>query len=130
MSSRSKHKAMLAPKVEPIPHTLDIEAGMKRVKDIADAVKRGYDKGYEEGCEHGRTEATNFTTYTMCAALGLAMNDLYGFGKKRVTRTLNLAAKYMLESFTTREIMEEVYKRIGFEFVDDPVSGNLVEEIE
>lgn len=130
MSSRSKQKAMLRPRIEPVARPLDIESGMKRVKDINDAVKRGFDKGWEEGYDQGRTEATNFTTYTMCAALGLALNDLFGFGKRRVTRTLNLAAQYMFDSFTTREIMEEVYKRIGFEFVDDPVSGNLVEEID
>ena len=81
-----------------------------------------YNRGFEDG--------KNFAGWAMCAALGLAMNDLYGFGKKRVTRTLNLAARYMFKSFTTRELIEEVYKRIGFEFADDPVSGNLVEEID
>lgn len=88
------------------------------------------DEAYQRGYEEGSKNASEFSGYAMCAAMGLAMNDLFGFGKKRVTRTLNLAAKYMIESFTTREIMEEVYKRIGFEFADDPVSGNLVEEID
>lgn len=104
----------------------DIEAGMKRIKELADATKKGYDTGYEKG----HADATRFSSYAMCAAIGLALNDLHGFGKTRVTRVLNLAGKYMFESFTTREIMEKVYKRIGFEFADDPVSSDLVEEID
>ena len=91
-------------------------------KDVDDAYQRGY--------EEGNKRATEFSSYAMCAAMGLALNDLFGFGKKRVVRTLNLAAEYMINSFSTREIMEEVYKRIGMEFVDDPISGNWVEEIE
>lgn len=87
-------------------------------KDLDDEYQRGVD------------DANKFASYAMCAALGLALNDLYGFGKTRVTRVLNLAGKYMFESFTARELIEQVYKRIGFEFVDDPVSGNLVEEVE
>lgn len=88
------------------------------------------DEAYQRGYEEGNRRATEFSSYAMCAALGLALNDLYGFGKKRVVRTLNLASEYMINSFTSRELMEEVYKRIGMEFVDDPVSGSLVEEIE
>ena len=91
-------------------------------KNLKDEYHRGYEKGYED--------AKEFVGFSMCAALGLAMNDLYGFGKKRVTRTINLAAQYMFNAFTEREIMEEVYNRIGFEFADDPISGNLVEEID
>ncbi len=88
------------------------------------------DEAYQRGFEEGNKSATEFSSYAMCAAMGLALNDLYGFGKKRVVRALNLAAEYMLNTFTTREIMEQVYERIGFEFADDPVSGKLVEEIE
>lgn len=88
------------------------------------------DEAYRKGFEEGNKSATEFSSYAMCAAMGLALNDLYGFGKKRVVRALNLAAEYMLNTFTTREIMEQVYERIGFEFADDPVSGKLVEEIE
>lgn len=89
-------------------------------------MKREYHIGYEKGYE----DAKEFVAFSMCAALGLAMNDLYGFGKKRVVRTINLAAQYMFNSFSSREIMLEAYKRIGFEFDDDPISGTLVEEVE
>lgn len=88
------------------------------------------DEAYQRGYEEGSKNSTEFSSYALCAAMGLAMNDLYGFGKKRVVRTLNLAAEYMLNSFTTREIMEQVYERIGMEFVDDPVSGKMVEEVD
>ena len=91
-------------------------------KDVDDAYKRGY--------EEGNKNATEFASYAMCAAMGLALNDLYGFGKKRVVRALNLAGEYMLNTFTTREIMEQVYERIGFEFADDPMSGHMVEELD
>ena len=108
----------------------EIEAGMKRIKELTEATTKGYNEGWEKGYEKGQEDASRFNSYTMCAAMGLALNDLYGFGKTRVTRVLNLAGKYIFESFTSREIMEQVYERIGFEFTDDPVSGNLVEEIE
>lgn len=93
-----------------------------RPEDVDEAYKRGY--------EEGNRNATEFSSYAMCAAVALALNDLHGFGKQRVCRVLNLAAKYMLETFTTREIMDQAYERIGFEFADDPVSGNIVEEKE
>ena len=130
MSSRSKHKAIIREHNIVKTQPPSIEDGMKRIKELDAAVKKGWDKGYSEGYETGRAKATEFASYAMCAAVGLALNELFGFGKKRVTRTLNLAGKYMFESFTTREIMEEVYKRIGFEFADDPVSSDLVEEID
>ena len=108
----------------------EIEAGMKRIKELTEATTKGYNEGWQKGYDKGHEDATKFSSYTMCAAIGLALNDLYGFGKTMVTRVLNLAGKYMFETFTTKEIMEQVYERIGFEFVDDPVSGNLVEEID
>lgn len=86
------------------------------------------DEAYQRGRAEGSRSASEFSGYTMCAAVALALNDLYGFGNKRICRTLNLAAEYMINTFTTREIMEQAYERLGFEFVDDPVSGRLVEE--
>jgi hypothetical protein len=36
----------------------------------------------------------------------------------------------MIESFTSIELVEEAYKRVGLEFSNDPITGNLVEEVE
>lgn len=87
-------------------------------------------EAYQRGVEDGTTRANESNSFTFCAAIALALNDLYGFGKKRSTRAINLAAKYMIDSFTTIEIVEEAYKRVGLEFSNDPVTGNLVEEVE
>ena len=123
MSKRSKRKNV--PRVPQKP--VGIEEGMQRVKKLVDATKKGYQQGWDEGYEKGRAEATEFSTYVMCPALALALHDLYGFGKKRTCRALNLAGKYMIEAFTSRELIAEAYKRCGFEFDDDPLTGNLVE---
>ena len=108
----------------------EIEAGMKRIKELTEATTKGYNEGWQKGYDKGQQDATEFSSYAFCAALALALNDLHKFGKQRVVRVLNLAGKYMFESFTSREIMEEAYKRIGFEFADDPMSGDLVEEVD
>ena len=108
----------------------EIEAGMKRIRELTDAATKGYNEGWQKGYDKGRQDAQQFTCYAFCAALALALNDLHKFGKQRVVRVLNLAGKYMFESFTSREIMEEAYRRIGFEFADDPMSGDLVQEVD
>lgn len=88
------------------------------------------DEAYQKGVRDGTLQTQERDSFNFCAAIALALNDLYGFGKKRSTRAINLAAQYMLESFTTLEIIEEAYKRIGLEFANDPVTGHMVEEVE
>ena len=88
------------------------------------------DEAYQRGVRDGGARASESDSFSFCAAIALALNDLYGFGKSRSTRAINLAAKYMIESFTSIELVEEAYKRVGLEFSNDPVTGNLVEEVD
>ena len=91
-------------------------------RDLATSYNEGYNVGFED--------AKQFTYRCMCAAIGLALNDLHGFGRSRVVRVLNRAAWHMFNTFTEREIMDQVYERIGFRYEDDPITGHLVEEVE
>ncbi len=88
------------------------------------------DAAYQRGVQDGTLQTQERDSFNFCAAIALALNDLYGFGKRRSTRAINLAAEYMLNSFTTLEIVEEAYKRVGLEFANDPLTGHLVEEVE
>ena len=128
MSKRSKRKQPNVVPVQPVRN--EIEAGMQNLQKILDATKKGYERGFNEGYELGRQEGSDFAAFAMCPAFALALNDLYGFGKIRSTRALNLAGEYMLKAFTTRELIEEAYKRLGFEFADDPLTGHMVEVCE
>ena len=88
------------------------------------------DEAYQRGVADGTARANENNSFYFCAAIALALNDLYGFGKSRSTRAINLAAQYMIESFTTLEIVQKAYERVGLEFANDPVTGHLVEEVE
>lgn len=88
------------------------------------------DDAYQRGLNDGIVQTQESDSYYFCAAIALALNDLYGFGKRRATRAINLAAKYMLESFTSVELVQEAYKRVGLEFADDFLTDHMVEEVE
>lgn len=88
------------------------------------------DEAYQRGLNDGAQQTQENDAYYFCAAIALALNDLYGFGKARSTKAINLAAKYMLESFTSVELVQEAYKRVGLEFADDFLTGYMVKEVE
>ena len=127
MSKRSKHKGT-SPNIPPKP--VSITEGMQRIKQLADATNKGYEQGLQDGFEQGRAEATKFASYAMCAAVALALHELHGFGSMRACRVLNLAGRKMFDAFTSRELIEEAYKEMGFAFEENPMTGDLVEEVE
>lgn len=89
-------------------------------------VEEAYQRGLREGAQ--RTQEND--GYYFCAGIALALNDLYGFGKVRSTKAINLAAKYILESLTSAELAQEAYDRVGLEFADDFLTGYMVREVE
>ena len=77
----------------------------------ADDLKHEYNRGFSDGFH----EASPATFKTIYAAICLALNDKYGFGKKRCIDALNVIDQYVINSLTSAEAIEEVYKRIGIQ---------------
>lgn len=84
-----------------------LEAGGITTKDLDAA----YDKGLLEGFQ-----ASTMDTVTACyAAFCLALNDLHGFGMRRCHRVLKLAHEKMTLMIDSRDLVEEVYRRMKLE---------------
>ena len=71
-------------------------------------LKRSYDDGYNAGF----ADAAPATFKTIYAAICLALNEKYGFGQKRCIDVLNAVDRYVVDSLTSAEAIEEVYKRM------------------
>lgn len=67
--------------------------------------KRQFEAGYSKGCEN--------TLKTVYAAICLAANDRYGFGRKRCKDLLLAVDQHVLMSLTSVEAMDAVYERMG-----------------
>lgn len=67
-----------------------------------------YSKGYEAGFMAGGDPVLKSCYAAMC----LALNDLYGFGHKRCLDVLRATEGHMLETLSSQEAIEEVYKRM------------------
>jgi len=69
-------------------------------------------KDLERNYERGRLDGIN-GTYKICfAAACLAMNDLHGFGGLRCQKVLERMQHYIIESLTSAEAVNDVYKRM------------------
>lgn len=69
-------------------------------------------------------------TYKICfAAVCLALNDLHGFGGKRCDRVLNKMQRYIIDSLSTAEAIEDVFERMGLSLdFGDPSSWVRLED--
>lgn len=75
------------------------------VKDLRNEWDRGYNAGFKEAAE---------PVIRGCyAAICLALNDLHGFGQKRCADVLRALDEHLTMSLTSKEAIDEVYKRMG-----------------
>lgn len=79
---------------------------------IAD-LERNYEKGYTAGFN----AASEPMYRMMMAAICLALNDLHGFGKKRLKDVLQAVDQKVLYSLTSVELVDEVFEKTGLEIV-------------
>lgn len=84
---------------------------------------------YEKGRNDGFHEAAEPIWQGCFAAVCLALNDLYGFGKKRCSDVLNAVDQHMAYTLTTEEAIQEVFQRIGLE-LDFSEPFDRVREVE
>ena len=75
---------------------------------VAD-LKENYDKGWQDGFH----ESGDMVIRSCYAAICLALNDLHGFGQKRCMDVLNAVDEHMTMTLSSREAIDEVYKRMG-----------------
>ena len=80
-----------------------------------EAAKKAYEMGHHAG---GRVVTDNIGT-TFTAAMCLALNELYGFGKKRLCDIMDRMNTIMLETFTTADAVQKVYKQLGLRFSEE-----------
>lgn len=73
-------------------------------KDLED----NYNKGWSDGF----TKAAEPVIQAAYAAVCLALNELYKFGSKRCSDVLNCMDGHMMYSLTSKEAIDEVYKRM------------------
>ena len=70
-------------------------------------------KNYEKGHADGFKDASDCIVKGCYAAVCLALNDLYGFGKKRCCDVLNAIDNHMAMTLVSEEAIEEVWQRMG-----------------
>ena len=75
-------------------------------------LEKEYQKGYDEGC--GVVSKNLGTMYT--SAMMLALNDLHGFGGKRLCTLMDKMNEYMTNFLSSADAVMEVYDRFGLQF--------------
>lgn len=90
---------------------------MMKVHVANDVIQKAYDKGYDAGA----LMITENLGTTFTAAMCIALHELYGFGRKRLCDLMERMNSEMLDTFTTQEAVQNVYKKLGLRFSkDDP----------
>lgn len=68
---------------------------------------------YELGLSDGRNEGIEFTIKTVYAASALALNEIAGYGHKRVTRFMRRMDEIVTTAITSDEVIDEVFEKFG-----------------
>ena len=90
-------------------------------KDLEKAFAEGYNAGFSEACP-----ATFETIY---AAVCMVLNEKHKFGRKRCIDVLNAIDQFVMESLTSKEAIDAVYKRMGL-YIDFGDAFERVKEME
>ena len=82
-------------------------------QDLQENYKRGYDEGVKE--------ANQRVSVIFAAAMCEALHDHYGFGRKRLCDVAGYMCEVMVETFTTQDAIDRVFKKTGLRFTkEDP----------
>ena len=80
-----------------------------------EVIEKAYLKGHDAG---GKLISDNIGT-NFTAAMCLALHQLHGFGRKRICELMERMNEIMLETFTTADAVQRVYKEMGLRFSDE-----------
>lgn len=87
------------------------------MKALEDAYKEGVERGFEEGSK----DASDRIGIIMTSAMCLALSELHGFKRQRLHKIMGRMCEIMVETLTSNEIVQRVYKELGLRFDDsDP----------
>ena len=76
-------------------------------------------KAYEKGVDDGGTTITENLGITFTAAMCRTLHEKYGFGKKRLVEIMGRMNEIMLNTFTTIDAVQSVYREIGLKFTEE-----------
>ena len=92
------------------------------LEDVRNAETEAFNKGVNAGIES--------TMRTCYAAICMALQERYGFGRKRCKDVLNDVDERITMSLTSEEAIQEVYDRMGLEIVfRDSMPGDRIQEV-
>lgn len=92
------------------------------LEDVRNAETEAFNKGVNVGIEN--------TMRTCYAAICMALQERYGFGRKRCKDVLNDVDEKITMSLTSEEAIQEVYDRMGLEIVfRDSMPGDRIQEV-
>lgn len=92
------------------------ERAIKKLKETGDAFRRTNpmaEEVHRQGYEEGWKAACDFCMRICYAASTLALHDLEGYSTKRNTRFLRLMDRYVTDTLTSEEIIEEAFSKAG-----------------
>lgn len=109
-----------APKKKPVGHNLTTEEKKARLLKngiTVEDLQRNYELGYAKGIK----DASMPTIKVIYAAVCLAMNKHWGFGRKRCVKLLRAVDEQLLETLTSAEAVQAVWDKMHLELhFDEP----------
>lgn len=80
-----------------------------------DERKKMLEKAIAECEEKARTQAVDYTFRCIYAAVLLASQEVYGFGRKRAWRLIKRVDEIVCTTLDTEEIIQQVWEKMGLE---------------
>lgn len=111
--NRQQRRAQKKEKV-PAYHRLTIEERKEKLMRNG-ITPEDLTRAYENGYNHGFSDACPSTFKSIYAAVCLVLNEKHGFGRKRCRDVLNAVDTCVIDQLTSTEAIDAVYEKIGLE---------------
>lgn len=93
-------------------------------------LKQNYQHGYDDGYKAGSKRKIEPIMKMAYAAACLALNELHGFGTKRVEAVLQRMDEKIVYALSSEEMIDEVLERFGFRIdFESPFAGERIESL-
>lgn len=91
-------------------------------------LKQNYQHGYDDGYKDGSKRKIEPLMKMAYAAAALSLNELYGFGTKRIEAVLQRMDEKIVYSLSSEEMIDEVMEKFGFHIdFQNPFAGERIE---
>ena len=85
--------------------------------------KADLEKEFKAGYNAATKEITRFSMQMFYCAGACALKRLFGFGEKRILRTLDLIQEIMEEEITTTDMMQRCKDETGIDIIENEYNG-------